>query len=95
MTRKKRIMTIHHVYPKWLWWSNHPNNLKRLSEIKHQALHILTDKNWKAQAPIEQLSTLFEIISSPIIRDIKEEIKNILELAEEIWTEAYKKECLL
>jgi len=88
-------MTAHHLVPKHLWWANNYDNILRINEIKHRALHTLLDNNkWQAQAPIEQLSQLFEMVSSPIIWDIKEDIRQILKLAENIWMEAYKKECL-
>jgi len=90
--RKK--ITSHHRIPKHIWGSNHQSNILRVNEVKHRAIHTLLDNHkWQAQAPIEQLSQLFEMISEPIIWDIKEDIRQILMLAENIWMEAYKKEC--
>ncbi len=70
--------TRHHLYPRHLWGCNTWNNLIFLKENVHQALHLILDKDHKAQAPREQIITLFNILSPALTSEFKSDVYKIL-----------------
>lgn len=75
MTQNK--LTRHHICPKSIWWTNNPDNIKRLKDNVHKALHILFTNN----SPVEQLWNLtFKINHTALTDEFKEDIRQILSI---------------
>lgn len=82
----------HHWMPRWMWWTKHYDNIIRLPEITHRALHILTDKEHKAQPPLQQIETLIHILTKVFRDEFKQELLGVLDCEEEY---AYKRGVLV
>jgi len=91
MARQK--ITRHHLIPRYYGGNNNSDNILKIKENQHRALHTLLDDWWKPRMPIEQMSELFRLVSKPLQDDVKFEIDKILRLAEELWYEAYNPNC--
>lgn len=75
-----RPVNRHHLYPRHLWGTNMEGNIKVMEIVKHQALHRLTDINWKATAPREQLQIILDIMTTCLTDEVKNDINKILEI---------------
>ena len=79
---KTKETNVHHKFPKWQGWLNHPDNLIRMNIYKHRALHLLTDINWKATNPKQQIEILLWIVATCLTDEVKNDFKKILEIKE-------------
>ena len=96
MSRKNRYITNHHILPKHLYPEarNNKNNITRLRNTIHEALHTLLDtNNGQAQAPREQIQKLVWILSSALTDEFKNDINKILTIDDKLYY--YKKDIIV
>ena len=72
----------HHIFPRHLWWTNEESNLIRMRIDVHQALHKLTDINWKATNPHQQIEIVLWILASCLTDEVKNDFNKILDIEE-------------
>ena len=73
-------LTRHHIVPKSMNWSNTPDNIKKLKDNIHRALHIL----FSNQTPVEQMETLmYSINTTALTYEFKNDIWKILSIKDD------------
>jgi len=88
---KNREFSMHHKFPKCAGWSNHPDNLLYIQDIKHRAMHTLFDNHGIATMPHEQLNKFMDMMWETIIWEFKHDIKTIIEM---YWNDIYNSNCI-
>lgn len=83
-------ISIHHKVPVFHSGNRHFNNLVKLSELKHRALHILTDVEWLPTMPIEHIEQHLSMMWLVYIDDFRQDVSDIIEI---YWEEAYNPKC--
>lgn len=94
---KEKLYSDHHLlcrHPYWteLEWSNHPNNILRISDIKHRSIHNLFENLMLA----EQLITMIDISDKALKPEIRQRLLETLN-SKDIHNprEWYKDECII
>lgn len=98
MSKHSRVNNYsdHHELPQnpaWTkeHWSNHPNNIKRLKDVKHRAIHDLFEN---LMFP-EQVITLIELSDTALKPEIKEEFLEFIKRRDiHNPRQRYKDECI-
>lgn len=96
MWKSNKKYSIHHKlpqHPHWtnLEWSNHPNNLIRISDVKHRAIHDLFEN---LMFP-EQVLTLIELSWTALKPEIKQWLIDTLNMKDiHDPTQWYRDECI-
>lgn len=86
----KYKITRHHKIPDSLNWSRHFDNLLKIHDFKHRALHILYDIKWLPTMPAEQILQHLEMMWAVFIPEVKQDIKTIIEW---YWKDIYNEKC--
>ena len=72
-------LTKHHIVPRHLNWSNHWNNILKLKDNVHKALHLLLDdEQSRAQKPREQFIKLIWMYDMALTDQFKNDVYKIL-----------------
>ena len=74
-----------------LHWTNHIDNILKIKDSRHRALHSLF---WASNHPIQQYRELYNLTSKVLVDDIKQEVDKILRILEELWEDVYRKELI-
>lgn len=82
-------VTRHHLIAKSKGWSNHYNNLIRLKEPVHQAIHTLF---WN-ELPHQQIGKILDINENALNRDFVLDIEEFLQ--DRTVEEIYNKKCYI